>query len=57
MSKIPVYICNRKKCLVCKGAICGRTVDKEFAELDENGDPIIAEYYDDEEVNLEEVVK
>lgn len=57
MYHVPVYICNRKKCLVCKGAICGRTIDKDYAELNENGHPIIAEYYDDKEVNLEEVEK
>lgn len=57
MYHVPVYICNRKKCLVCKGAICGRTIDKDYAELDENGEPIIAEYYDDGEIKLEEVAK
>lgn len=44
MSKIPIYICNRKKCLVCKGAICGRTIDPEYAEVDENGEPKAAGY-------------
>ena len=44
MSKIPVYICNRKKCLVCRGAICGRTIDKDYAELDENGVPKASGY-------------
>lgn len=37
--------------MVCYRTLCGRTFDKEFAELDENGEPIIADYYDDEEVN------
>lgn len=44
MSKIPVYICNRKKCLICRGAICGRTIDKDYAELDENGEPKVGGY-------------
>lgn len=44
MSKIPVYICNRKKCLICKGIICGRTIDKDYAELDENGEPKVDGY-------------
>lgn len=44
MSKIPVYICNRKKCLICRGAICDRTIDKDYAEVDEKGDPEVAGY-------------
>lgn len=44
MSKIPLYVCNRKKCLICKGTICGRTIDKDYAEVDENGDPEMVGY-------------
>lgn len=44
MYHVRVYVCNRKKCLVCKGAICGRTIDKDYAELDENGHPRIDGY-------------
>lgn len=62
MSKIPVYICNRKKCLICKGTICGRTIDKDYAALNENGHPKIDSYipYEDPErtwQNFKEVEK
>ena len=58
MSKIPVYICNHKRCMVCYRTLCGRTFDKEFAELDKNGEPIIDHYVSyGEEVNFKEVAK
>lgn len=44
MSKIPVYICNRKMCKNENCDICHNTLDIEYAERDEEGKPIV-EYY------------
>ena len=57
--KIPLYICDGKRnCfnMPCYEE-CHLTHDINHAVRDEEGDPIIAEYYDDEEVKLEEVEK
>lgn len=56
--KIPLYLCDKKR--ECNGPCyryCRLTHDINHAVRDEEGDPIIVEYYDDEEVNLEEVEK
>lgn len=58
MSKKPLYICDGKRCVSrpCYEE-CHLTHDINHAVKDEEGNPIIADYYDDEEVNLEEVAK
>lgn len=45
------WLCRKERCdmhhvtvYVCKGAICGRTIDKDYAELNENGHPRIDGY-------------
>lgn len=44
MSKIPVYICNRKKCKNGSCDLCHYTTDITFAEKDENGKPAVSYY-------------
>lgn len=45
MSKIPVYICNRKRCKDGTCDICHNTLDIEYAVRDEEGKPIVACYW------------
>lgn len=47
MSKIPVYICNRKRCENGSCDLCHNTTDITFAKRDENGEPIVAYYLDE----------
>lgn len=47
MSKIPVYICNRKRCDHGSCDVCHNTTDINFAERDENGNLIVAYYLDE----------
>ena len=44
MRKIPVYICNRKRCENGTCDLCHNTTDINFAEQDENGEPIVSYY-------------
>lgn len=50
-----VYVCNKKKCNNGACELCHHTTDIRYAELDENGEPIIARKYDS--VTYEEVEK
>ena len=45
MSKIPVYICNRKRCENGACDLCHNTLDIEYAERDEEGKPAVAYYW------------
>jgi hypothetical protein len=45
MSKIPVYVCNRKRCKDGACAICHNTSDIEYAERDIEGNPVVAYYW------------
>lgn len=50
MSKIPVYVCNRKRCENGYCDLCHNTTGIDFAERDENGEPIVAYYLDEHEL-------
>ena len=54
MRKIPVYICNRKRCENGTCDVCHNTTDITFAEKDENGEPVRAGQIstDEERCNL-----
>lgn len=44
MRKIPVYLCNKKKCENGSCELCHYTTDINYAERDEKGEPIVSYY-------------
>lgn len=62
MSKIPVYLCNKKRCENGACEVCHYTTDINFAERNTNDGPIVAYDLDEDELpfnhpNFKEVEK
>lgn len=54
MRKIPVYLCNKKKCENGACELCHYTTDINYAERNTNDEPIVAYDLDEDVVFVEE---